>query len=147
MQVKFKRNLILLICMVLLLSACANFYMETEVLGNVRHVQRRLQESDYYSQQDINEAMDAVIAHFRSTFGGCSLIEIEYNEEKSVLQSDEWAKQYSTEQAIVLYSVFDVRSESAAASGLTPGETYRNWAWILVRNGHTPWQLKTWGYG
>lgn len=147
MRKKFKRNLCWLVSIVLLLSFGIIMYVETNVLGSVRYAQRRIDSSAIFTAEEIHAAMDAAMAHFRAEFGGCKLIEMVYDEEKSVQRSAEWAAQYGAEQAIVLDSTFEVRSKDAWATGLEWGKTYRGWSWILVRNENGPWQLKTWGYG
>lgn len=147
MRKKFKRNLMILLGAVLILSVSVWSYVERNMLGDVRHVRRQSDVSAIYTPAEIEAAMDTAIRHFRAEFGGSRLLEIIYDEEKSLLQSDEWAAQYAADQAIVLYSAFEVRSEDNWTTGLEPGETYRGWSWILVRNENCPWQLKTWGYG
>jgi len=147
MKKAFKRNLMLLCAAALVVSFCIVWQLETEIWGNVRHVERVMASSHEYSEKDVSEAMDAVIAHFRNNFGGCQLLDIQYDEARSQKQNEDWAKYYQVDQAIVLYSTFAVHAESAMKSGLTPGKTYRNWQWILVRNAGGTWQLKTWGYG
>ncbi|MCC3868520.1 hypothetical protein K0039_09925 [Terrisporobacter mayombei] len=60
--------------------------------------------------------------------------------------SDEWAKQYNSDEAIILLSNFDVDSSGGDGS-LDPNSTYTDWQWILVRDReNSKWTLKTWGY-
>ena len=147
MKQKFRRNVILLVGISLLLLCCGIFYLENEVYGNVRDAQRITDASSVYTEAEIAAAMDVATAYFRAEFGGCRLMEMVYDEEKSCLQSAGWAKQYAADEAIVLHSTFEVCSPDAWKRGLAAGEIYRNWAWILVRNDGGTWRLKTWGYG
>lgn len=147
MKTMLKRNMVLLLGAALLLSSGISWYVETEVLGNVRHTVRRCGESDVYTQAEINAAMDVAVSFFRANFGGCKLLEIAYIEEESLPESTGWAKQYAAKQAIVLHSSFEVLAENAWKEGLQPGKVYKNWKWILVRSTSGAWQLKTWGYG
>jgi hypothetical protein len=71
---------------------------------------------------------------------------VRYDESKSYAQSLEWAQTYGTEEAIVLYSDFDVDASGGDGS-LNPNSTYRNWQWVMTRNGGGAWVLQTWGYG
>jgi len=113
--------------------------------GDVSDVKRTVMASEVYSEQEINDAMDIVITHFRKNFDGCTLTDLWYDESTSVSVSDDWAKQYDADEAIVLLSNFNVDS-SGGDSGLNPNDTYPAWQWILVRNKGGSWELKTWGY-
>lgn len=101
-------------------------------------------ESDIYSQEDIQRAMNIVMNYFNKEFKGCDLTALWYDEEVSEKQSAEWAIQYEAEDAIVLLSNFDVDASGGDGS-FNPNSTYNNWKWILVRN-CVDWELKTWGY-
>ena len=101
--------------------------------------------SALYSQEDIYAAMDEVLEHFAEEFPGCVLTNLVYDEEYSLKQAKEWADQYGDEQALVFLSSFDV-GEDGASGSLEPGETYRDWQWILTRDKGEDWELQTWGY-
>lgn len=103
-------------------------------------------ESERYSKAEISRAMDQVEDHFRNEFDGCKLLDLRYDEEKTRAEAEEWAQQYGADEAIVLYSDFEVDSSGGDGS-LNPDSTYRNWKWILTRSGNGAWELKTWGYG
>ena len=142
-----KRNLVILLCAAICISLAVSWWMNSHVYGNVKSVQRISSASAYYTEQEISAAMDKVIDYFHGSFFGCKLLEIRYDEDRSVRESGEWAEQYNADQAIVLLSSFDVKAKDAWKNGFTPGEVYKNWRWVLVRNGTGEWQLKTWGYG
>ena len=129
--------MLVLSCM-LLFSGCAK--------GNISRAERILGDSDIYLQSEIEDAMDVAMAHFKAEFEGCTLLEMEYDETHSMRLSEDWAETYGAEEAIVLLSSFDV-SKKGADGGLTPGHTYQNFQWILVRSEDGAWELKTWGYG
>lgn len=139
MKQEFRRNVILLVCISLLVLCSGIFYLENEVYGNVRDVKRITDASEVYTEAEIAAAMEVATAYFRAEFGGCRLVKMVYDEEKSSLQSAGWAKQYAADEAIVLHSTFEVRSPDAWKQGLAAGEIYRNWAWILVRNDGGAW--------
>ena len=142
-----KRNLIILLCAVVCISLGIALWLHHDVYGHVKNVRRISDVSQHYTEQEIHAAMDVAVTYFRSSFGGCELLEIRYDEGRSVRESTEWAEQYHADQAIVLFSSFDVKAKDAWKEGLTPGKTYKNWRWVLVRSGTGAWQLKTWGYG
>ena len=129
-------NLLLILC--LLLTGCGG--------GNISGVQVAIGESVSFTRDEIEQAMDVAMDHFRREFDGCTMTAIRYDESKSYAQSLEWANTYGAEEAIVLYSDFDVDA-SGGDESLNPNSTYRNWQWVLTRNGGGKWNLRTWGYG
>ncbi len=115
--------------------------------GDISNVTRRIGTSKVYSKQDIEHAMNTVEREFKIDFGGCTLMDLWYDEEISILSANEWANQYEADEAIILVSNFKVDSSGGDGS-LNPNDTYTNWQWILVRKeGSSSWILKTWGYG
>ena len=132
------KMLVLLLLCAAVLTACGG--------GDVRHVRCDAGTSEIYSTAEIRKAMDTVIDHFKKEFEGCTLTRLEYDESYVESAQTEWAAQYDADQAIVLISEFDVDSSGGDGS-LNPDSTYRNWQWVLVRNGSGAWELKTCGYG
>lgn len=120
-----------------LLSGCAR--------GDVSGVQKRIGKSVLFSQPEIEDAMDAAIAHFRAEFEGCTLLTMEYTEDKASA-AREWALKYGYDEGIVLLSSFRVDDKGGDGS-LNPNSTYTGWQWVLVRSEGKDWELKTWGYG
>lgn len=135
-----KYSVILSVIMVLavLLSGCSG--------GNASQVQVITGESEIFTQGEIEDAMEVAMNHFRKAFDGCTMTKIEYIESKSEAAAVEWAQQYGTDEAIVLYSSFDVDAAGGDGS-LNPNSTYNNWQWILTRDEGGKWVLRTWGYG
>lgn len=113
--------------------------------GNVRNVEMKIGPSELYGRGELRQATDLILRQFRG-FEGCTLLELEYDEERSREVSKSWAQQYQADEAIVLYSVFYV-DESGVNPSLNPGQTYRNWSWVLTRSHGGNWKLQTWGYG
>ena len=133
---KRMKMLVLLLC-AMLLTACGG--------GDVRGAERQMGESERYSAAEIDRAMDQVEKFFKAEFDGCKLLRLEYDENKSAAEADQWAQQYGADEAIVLLSDFEVDGSGVDGS-LNPNSTYRSWKWILIRDGNG-WELKTWGYG
>lgn len=121
-----------------LLAGCAK--------GDVKNVEFVIGESARYVETEIREAMDVATAHFKAEFEGCTLLTMEYSEEISDRSASGWAETYGTGEAIVLLSSFQVDDKGGDGS-FNPGDTYRNWQWVLVRSNGGDWELKTWGYG
>ena len=133
------KKLICLVCLfALLLTGCRG--------GDVSQVQMVTGQSEIFTQQEIEDAMEAAMNYFRKEFDGCTMSKIEYNEEKSAGTAAEWARQYGAEEGIVLYSSFDVDASGGDGS-LNPNSTYTKWQWVLTRDTGGEWVLRTWGYG
>ena len=130
------RWIALCLLLALLLTACGG--------GDVRNVERRIGRCEQYSEKQINDAMDEVEKFFKAEFDGCKLLRLEYDEEKTLEEAREWSTQCGAD-AIVLVSDFSVDGSGGDGS-LNPGETYRNWKWILKKS-TVGWKLETWGYG
>lgn len=124
------------ILLVIFLAACGG--------GDVRNVNFRIEESEIYTQEEIQKAADVVMDFFSREYEGCTMTDLWYDEDYSLKQADDWAEQYDAEEAIVLRTNFNVDGSGRSAS-LNPNDTYQDYNWILVRNGGT-WELKTWGY-
>ena len=121
-----------------LLAGCAK--------GDVSHAERIIGQSTVFAEAEIEAALDVAIAHFKAEFEGCTLLTVEYIEEKSLSAGKSWAETYGAEEGIVLLSSFQV-DENGGDGSFNPGDTYRNWQWVLVRSQDGAWELETWGYG
>ena len=135
-MIPVKKIMVLMLALALLLTACGG--------GDVREHGRRIGDSERYSDAEIANAMDVVEAFFKKNFDGCKLIMLEYDEEKTSDKASGWTEQYGQE-AIVLLSDFEV-DESGGDGSLNPGQTNRNYQWILEKT-FFGWRLKDWGYG
>lgn len=122
------------------------FLINTFMFGDVKNVNQIIKESEVYSEKDIEKAMATAKRQFKFGYKGCTLTDLWYDEDITLLSASSWARQYNADEAIVLLSNFDVDSSGGDGS-LNPNDTYRNWQWILVRDkGDKDWKLKTWGY-
>lgn len=128
---------LLVILLTLSLAGCGR--------GSTRGLQTKIGSSDVYTQEDMESAIKIVTEFFRKEFEGCTLKTLEYSEELTRDDAEEWAQQYDAQQAIVLISSFYVAPNGGDGS-LNTDSTYENWQWILVRNPGENWTLKTWGY-
>ena len=121
---------------ILLLTGCGG--------GDVSEVGRRIGKCEYFTESQVNAAMDEVEAFFRREYDGCKLLRLEYDEEKNLKEAFAWSESYG-EEAIVLISDFTV-DDSGRTVTLEPDSTYRNYKWILTKT-MFGWELRTWGYG
>lgn len=135
-------SLILAICII----GIAVYFLRTYIGGNINNVNQSIPQSEVYSNKDIDVAMNIVKRKFKGEFKGCVLTDLWYDEDISISSSDQWAKQYNSDEAIVLLSNFQVDSSGGDGS-LYPNSTYTDWEWILVRDKeNSKWTLETWGY-
>lgn len=129
-------SLICALLMVITLCSC----------GSISKVKITSVQSNIYSENDIDSAINVTLNYFRDNFSGCTLKEIHYAGDDYLDDFKYWAHQYQCDEAIVLVSTFDVDSSGGDGS-LNPNSTYENWDWILVRNKDGEWKHKDHGYG
>lgn len=128
--------IILCILLVFSLSACG---------GDVSEVNTHNVNSEIYSQEDINAAIDTIKKEFKRNWDGCTLTEIYYAGDDSSKEHQDWADRNNADEVIVLVSSFDVDSSGGDGS-LNPNSTYSDWSWILVRTNGGKWQHVDHGY-
>lgn len=133
--------LIIMLCIFfgLVLTGCNNSG------GNVKNVEIKEMDSDIYSKEDINTAINTIIEEFKEDWTGCTLKEIYYSGDAKSLVYQNWADRNNADEAIVLLSTFDVDSSGGDGS-LNSNSTYENWMWILVRNKDEQWIHVDHGY-
>lgn len=96
--------------------------------------------------EDIQAAVDVVEKKFKRDFSGCTMTALRYAPHSGKEGNEAWAEQYDAEEAMVLYSDFDVDSSGGDGS-LNPNSTYTDWSWVLVRENGGAWKIATWGMG
>lgn len=129
-------HIMLCILIVVNLSACG---------GNVNEVKTQNIDSEMYSQEDINSAIDIIKKEFESDWKGCTLTEIYYAGDDISKDYQDVADRNNADEVIVLLSSFDVDSSGGDGS-LNADSTYNNWNWILVRTNGGQWQHVDHGY-
>ena len=143
------KNKLIIAIVVILLGIITIFitlnFINIDRKGNITDYEIVIEKSEIYSKYEIQSAIDVVLDKFKDF--PATLNKIWYDEEKSQNASEEWAKQYNADQAIVLYSNFKTYlGDQSANNGFNPNSEYKNWSWILVRNNKEKWELKTFGY-
>ena len=133
-----KKIVYIMLCILLVcsLSACG---------GNVSKVNTHNVDSEIYSEEDINAAIDTIKKEFKNDWKGCILTEIYYAGDDSSKDHQDWANRNNADEVIVLQSSFDVDSSGGDGS-LNPNSTYNGWNWILVRTNGGQWQHVDHGY-
>lgn len=133
-----KKIVCMMLCILLVfsLNACG---------GNVNEVKTHSEESEMYSQDDINVAIETIKKEFERDWKGCTLTEIYYAGDDSSKKYQDWADRNDADEVIVLLSSFDVDSSGGDGS-LNPDSTYSDWMWILVRTDGGQWQHVDHGY-
>ena len=135
-----KIALLLMCAMLFLLTACAHG-------GNIENVEiPDWKPSEIYTDAEIEAAFNTVKDYFSGEFDGCTLTKLYYPGDIFADEFSEWATQYEADEAIVIYSDFDVDSSGGDGS-LNPNSTYENWKWILVRDTGGTWKHADHGYG
>lgn len=99
--------------------------------------------SKIYSEEEINEAIDAVKDYFAENFDGCRLDKIAYAGDKATKRENEYQPENS--EAIVITSDFYVFPNGGDGS-LNTDQNYTDWNWILVRTSDGKWEHLSHGY-
>jgi len=103
-----------------------------------------LDESERFTDEEVQEAALAVLAKF-DDFKGCKLLRLWYDEAASDKYLSYETEEVSMENTIVLYS--DFRSPKQNSGAWNPNEIYGGWSWTLTReNKESPWQVVNYGY-
>ena len=130
-----KKILVCVLTVVLLFSGCG---------GHTLAADRVMGESTLYNKAEITRAMNVVTRKFHSGFRGCVLLELRYDEEKTLREIERRTENGETDEVMVLSSTFYAgRSDGS----LTPGMTYEGWTWELTKTGLGSWKLTNYGFG
>ncbi|MFG6357453.1 MAG: hypothetical protein K1W26_11635 [Acetatifactor sp.] len=133
-----KKYFLLLISVTILFTACGG--------GNVDHVYiPDWKPSAIYTDADIESAFGTVKEYFSKEFVGCTLTELYYPGDTYADRFQEYAAQHHADEAIILYSSFDV-DHSGGDGSFNPDSTYTDWQWMLIRNKGGDWEHVDHGY-
>ena len=114
--------------------------------GDVSNVKIISMESEIYSTEEINNAIDVILEEFEENYNGCSLLEIEYIGDENNDVYRDWAIRNNKSEVIVFISNFKVDSNGGNGV-LNPNSEYDGYSWILVRNENENWIYVDGGYG
>ena len=114
--------------------------------GDVSNVEIIPMESEIYSNEEINSAINVILERFKENYNGCSLLEIEYIGDEKNDEYIDWAERNNKSEVIVFISDFKV-APNAGDGILNSDSEYKGYRWILVRNENENWTYADCGYG
>lgn len=114
-------------------------------LGNIDNLKVTLGNSDLYTKDELQSAVDYILGKFQVDFIDCVMTELNYDEAFSLSQCQVWADQYNADEAIVFTCTFNT-TENYQELVMEPGQVCEGYNWILTRNEGEGWTLQTWGY-
>ena len=114
--------------------------------GDVSNVKIISMESEIYSTEEINNAIDVILEEFEENYNGCSLLEIEYIGDENNDVYRDWAIRNNKSEVIVFISNFKV-NPNGGNGVLNSNSEYDDYSWILVRNENENWKYVDGGYG
>ena len=114
--------------------------------GDVSNVKIIRVESEIYSNEEINSAIDVILEEFKENYNGCSLLEIKYIGDEKNNDYIDWATRHNKSEVIVFISNFKV-GPNAGDGVLNPNSEYEGYSWILVRNENENWIYVDGSYG
>ena len=114
--------------------------------GDVSNVKIIPIESEIYSNEEINSAINVILEHFKENYNGCSLLEIGYIGDEKNDEYIDWAERNNKSEVIVFISDFKV-APNAGDGILNSDSEYKGYSWILVRNENENWTYADGGYG
>lgn len=107
-----------------------------------------LASSAHFTDQEIKDAADAVIHHFKKTFDDCQMQALRYGYQESFpgSENDNWAEDYGKEEGMVFFTEFTTNKDLPNSSTFSPGSTYE-YHWYVARSGNGHWTIVNGGQG
>lgn len=102
--------------------------------------------SQTFTDQEIQDATDAVIRSFKNNLSGATMTELRYVDSNASVSSEDWAKDYGAEQGVFFYSDFTTDEFFAPRNNLNPNDTYE-YHWYVVRSDGGSWNVVNSGQG
>jgi len=121
--------------------------------GRVENVEITIGTSYRFSIEEIEEAINRIKEKFTAEFKGCELLQLWYEVEgldhyiERYMRSGRGSRNgVNRENVIVLFSNY--KADSSHAGGpFSQNTIYKDWSWILIRDGKKdPWRVDDWGY-
>lgn len=126
------------ICLIMMFVLCS-------CGGNVKNAKTHEVESEIYTADEIDSAIDVIKREFVKEWSGCTLKEIYYAGDGALENYRERADGNDADEVIVLLSSFDV-DRTGGDGSLNPNSTYSGWNWILTRKAGGKWKHIDHGY-
>lgn len=134
-----KRNIAVLLLTALLLAGLTGCARRGDTSG----VEIVVGASEQFSDEDIRGAMDAAMRAFHRGHSGCAMVRLAYNEAYRTCWLAGAGAQDDGNTIVLLASVY--ARDPGRRSGLTAGETYTDWPFVLERRGSS-WHVVSSGY-
>lgn len=123
-----------LISILLILMICAALC----ACGDVSQAKIIDTDSKIYTQEELSDAIHTAIDYFRQNYDHCKLLNIRY------------AGDGNMREEFGLVVVFDFSTDNSDAvyklGSFSPGETYSDMSFGMVRNGYGKWEVKNVGW-
>lgn len=117
--------------------------------GDVRHTEHIIGASQRYSASQIDAAFNTVEKYFIRNFSGCTLHSLRYDTRTEIGLAEQIAEQEAIyhQKAIVVRSNFTAGYISPVNRelGLTPGQCYEDWQWVLTCDDTGHWAVQAHG--
>lgn len=138
------KKIIIGLCFILsctfLLVGCKNSNEENET--GIEKVQV---DSEIYTQDDIESAMDLVLENFEENYIGATITKITYVGDERKSDFDIYKETYEVDEVIILYS--DLYTESTIGDiPFDVNSEYEDYPWVLARKADEDWEIRSWGY-
>ncbi len=134
-----KRNIAVLLLTALLLAGLTGCAQRGDTSG----VEIVAGTSERFSDEDIRGAMDAAMRAFHRGHSGCAMVRLAYNEAYQTCWLAGAGAEDDGGTIVLLASVY--ARDPGRRSGLTAGETYTDWPFVLERRG-SGWHVVSSGY-
>lgn len=143
---KKRRTLIIVILIVLIIFGSVHAIKQYKKTGDVSNVKLYLDNSNIFSEEDINSAINVIYEDFKNHYPA-TLESLTYDEKKCKYMEDYYKKEYNASEVIVFYTDFTTYSGYASkVNNFNENQRYSDWVWILTRDDSEEWVLREWGY-
>lgn len=131
--------LFLLVFLILMVNiGCSNNKKEENAVKNIT-------KSNIYKEDELNEAMDALIQYFEEKFVGVNLIKVSYVGDENKADIEIYKKEYAVDNLIILNTTFNTES-TIGDIPFDINSEYKDYPWIMVKNEEGKWVVRSWGY-
>ena len=101
--------------------------------------------SEIFTNEETQDAADAVIHYFSEGFPSCTMTKLRYVDPFSSNETDNWAADYGADKGMVFFSDFTVGD--ATNTTLNPNSTYKDWQWYVIQTDAGDWSVVNQGQG
>lgn len=137
MIIKRSLSLLLLCAVMMTFSSCTHGIVSFAEIVEV--------DSEIYSEEDIQSAIDIVISRFREGWTATTLLEVKYIGDDHLDSYQDWADRNDADEVIVILVDFYI-SRFANNPVMGNDVKYEDYNYILVRNEGEEWQIVDKGY-